>query len=184
MSYSINRFQLFLMVSFLGLAFLLPAFSAQELSEINMTRDILNKNFENIKFIIGYSSRMLENAEPFSKPNYARRYKFELSDENSRAILSILRKVGYEFKTLSGVTCHTEIKELPEAFKGIFASIDTLDTGVKRSLRAIKDHNSALYIASAQTINKEAKNMIQEIGTLEKILDQAIHDSDMKHEDL
>ncbi|MBF0408947.1 MAG: hypothetical protein HQM10_16480 [Candidatus Riflebacteria bacterium] len=168
----------------IGLFGAVPAFSAQELTEMRLTQDIMSKSLRESKSIIAHSGHMLEDARPFSSPRYAARFRFEPSDSKSRSILSVSRTMGYRLRMLSGVTCHTEIQGLPEIFKDIFENLEKIDNGSKRTLRAIRDRNSALYLASAKTINDEARKLINNLAGMETLLNGAIHITDANHEDL
>ncbi|MFZ2959243.1 MAG: hypothetical protein WA705_20345 [Candidatus Ozemobacteraceae bacterium] len=178
----ISRVIAIALLVFIGLS--TQAFAAPEIMETQLINDILQKNLNACKEIRGLSRSMGDVAEPFRSPRYAAKFRFAPSDERSRKVLSSTRAMQSRFKTLSGILCNSSIPQRVEKFKAVFATIDSLTTATKRSIRAIKDGNFALYLAATQTIEKDALDMVSHISDIETMINQNIDATDKKREEL
>lgn len=171
----------FLMFGFLSAGFVE---AAQEITELGLVRDIFQKNLDALKQIKGMTLRMKDHARPFTSPRYAAKYRFAPSDQRSRTILSMTRSMEYRFRTLSGIMSHAQLPGQGEKFKLVLSSIESMATATKRSLRAIKDGNGTLYLASAQTIENEAQTLAGLVSDLEGMINTSTRVWDSKKEDL
>ena len=179
------RFRLSLLVFLmLGLANSGVLLAAQEITETNLVQNIFEKNLDSLKQIKGMTAQMKEHARPFSSPRYAAKYRFAPSDQRSRTILSLARGMEYRFRTLIGIMSHAQLPGQNEKLKAVLASLESLATSAKRSLRAIKDGNATLYLASAQTIEAESQNLAGFISDLEGMLNTSARVWDSKKEGL
>jgi len=160
-------------------------FGVQEIKEVTLISKILRENADSCHKILKLAYFMREQAVPFSDPRYQSRFRFKPREDHAREILSITRTVRSKFKMLSGIIYHVPIKNREVLFTAVYTSLDNLTTAAKRALRAIKDGNSALYMVSAQTSDREAKNIYKLIGDLEDLINKSIEQSDRTlHEDL
>ncbi|MBF0499529.1 MAG: hypothetical protein HQM09_05325 [Candidatus Riflebacteria bacterium] len=169
---------LLLLVSFSGKVSAIP-----EIVETGLIHDILQKNLDACNEIRGLARAMEEVAHPFTNPRYAAKYRFAPNDERSRSVMSLSRAMGYRFKTLTGILCNANLPQRGEKFKAVFATVDTLTTLSKRSIRAIRDGNFALYLASTQTLEKEAEVMVKHIADIETMINLNIESTDKKREE-
>ncbi|HNW36578.1 MAG TPA: hypothetical protein PKM25_16695, partial [Candidatus Ozemobacteraceae bacterium] len=127
---------------------------------------------------------MAEEAHPFTHPRHQARYRFAPSDTKARSVLDASRGLSSRFHLLMGILCHVPMPTRDGIFKSGIASADSLSTYAKRSLRAIKDGNYALYLASAQGIEKETFAVEKALKDLEDAVNQSIRESDARQEDL
>ena len=161
----------------------LPASATMQPRERYLLSDNLDKTFRMIQRIHRLTSEMDEQARPFLRPNFARRYRFEPDQKAARTILSENRLILDRMRLLAGILYHAPIPELGGLVRRFYASTEAVTTYAKRSLRAIKDHNFALYLASAQGISKESRLQADLVRQLEIMLDDTIerNDDDMEN---
>ena len=128
----------------------------QEIKETRLISDYMDDNFKSIKKIYRYANEMKKQALPFNNKKHRDRYRFEPRDHYVRDILSVSRDLTNRFKVLKGILYHSSVHNRDIIFKETFETINTISVYSKRSIRAIKDNNYALYLASAEGIEKEA----------------------------
>lgn len=158
--------------------------AAQEIKETRIIAATLRENFDITKRLFRISSDMEREAQPFTRPRHRARFRFEPSERHSREVLSMSRKLLADFRLLRGVLRHANLPERESLFKSMLESTDSLSVFAKRSLRAIRGNNYALYMASAQAIKKEAASLSNLIYQAELAINQSIAHSDSLKEDL
>ena len=162
----------------------LPVAAVQEVKEINLISSIMKQNVDSCNRIIRASHRMHEQAEPFLQPKYQAKYRFKPSDHPTREILTQVRAMASRFKLLGGILYHSPVESRHKILKMSDASLETLTNASKRALRAIRDGNHALYIASAQTADREAKTLYRLITDMEDAINTSIESTDQNYENL
>ena len=166
------------------LLFAFPAFAVQEVKELHLVDQIMKQNVDACNQIMKTAYKMREQALPFTHPKYRAKHRFGPSDSYPRAILSLSRGLRSRFKLLSGILYHVPVRNRAELFKSAETSLDTLTNSSKRALRAIRDGNSALFLASAETADKEARQIYKLLGDFEDIINESIEKSDASLENL
>ena len=161
-----------------------PAFAVQEVKEVHLVDQIMKQNVDACTQILKAAYKMREQALPFTHPKYQAKYRFSPSDTLPRSILSLSRSMRSRFKLLSGILYHVPVRNRTELFKSVDTSLDTLTNSSKRALRAIRDGNSALFLASANTADKEARLIYKLLGDFEDIINDSIEKSDAASENL
>lgn len=163
---------------------IVPLFAVQELKEIALVSYILKQNTDACSKVLKDAHAMRAQAVPFLKPHYQERVRFHPNDEQTRHIMSLAREIRSRFKLLSGILYHIPIKNRDVMFKTTEASLDTLSNSSKRALRAIRDGNFQLYLASADTAAKEAHNLYNMTLSFEELINDSIEKSDLQREAL
>ncbi|HOY66963.1 MAG TPA: hypothetical protein PLP29_08740 [Candidatus Ozemobacteraceae bacterium] len=175
-------------VKLLSLAALLfqadPAPAIQEIKETMIVTKTMHESLEMCKTLLKTAHFMAEEAHPFTHPRHQARYRFAPSDKKARAVLNSSRGLASRFHLLMGVLCQIPMPTRDTIMKAGLTSADNLSSYAKRALRAIKDGNHALYLASAQGIEKEAFAVEQILKDLEDAVNESIRESDARKEDL
>ena len=156
----------------------------QEIRETKMLSRFLDENFTMIKKILRVSHEMKFQAEPFLKRRHRERYRFAPTDKYPRQILTYSRKMTARFKMINGMLYHAELPNRDLLFQQLNDSTDTLSTYGKRAIRSIKDNNYALYLASAQGVEKEVFHLNELLASLEEAINSTISESDNLKESL
>lgn len=162
-----------------------PAFADfQEIKETRLISCYMEDNFKSIKSIYRYANEMKKQALPFNSQKHRERYRFQPRDAYVRNILSISRELTNRFKVLKGILYHSSVHNRDIIFKETFETIDSISVYSKRSIRAIKDNNYALYLASAEGIEKEAVALNNLFDELEESINENIDAYDSAKESL
>jgi len=174
-----------LLVGIIG-AFLLPqpAQTAQEIKETQMLTKFLGENHEFMKKILRHSQEMQHQARPFTVKKHRERYRFEPGDKHPREIMVLARKMSSRFKLINGLVYHAGIPNRVELHDQFLETIDSMATFSKRAIRANQDYNYALYLASAQGIEKEVFMINELLHSLELAINANIIESDARKESL
>ncbi len=180
------RFRLPLLVLLAGilLASGFSAFAVQEIKERLLITAFLRENLTGLKQLFRTSHDMIQEAKPFGNRHHQNRYRFSPGEKNGRLILSTARAMSARFRLLQGTLCYAPMQGRDELFKIILESLDQIVTFGKRGLRAVKDGNYALYMASAQGIEKEAFSIDLRMKDLEVQINKSIAATDAMKEDL
>jgi len=161
-----------------------PAPAIQEIKETMIVSQTMNESLEMCKGLLKTAHYMAEEAHPFTHPRHQARYRFAPSDKKARSALDASRGIASRFHLLMGILCHVPMSTRDQIFKSGITSTASISTYAKRSLRAIKDGNHALYLASAQGIEKEAFAVEKVLMELEGAVNESIRESDARKEDL
>jgi hypothetical protein len=162
----------------------LPATALQEVRELQLVGSILKQNLASCNRILKAAHVMHEQAEPFLEPKFQAKFRFKPSDKPTREILTHVRSMASQFKLLSGILYHSKVESRHRIFKMTEASLETLANSSKRALRAIRDGNHALYLASAQTADREAKTLFRLMTDMEDAINASIEVTDESYENL
>lgn len=160
------------------------AYGLQEIKETNMLSGFLGDNFTYIKQILRYAQEMQHQARPFTVRRHRERFRFEPSDKYPREIMILSRKMIARFKMINGLIYHADIPNKNLLFQQTADTIDSIVVFSKRSIRAVKDNNYALYLASAQGIEKEVFAVNELLNTLERSINANIEETDALRESL
>lgn len=161
-----------------------PAHAFQEIKETLTISRYLDDNFSDIKAIYRHASEMKKQATPFNHKRHRDRYRFEPGDSHARKILSMTRELTGRFKLVNGILYHSDIENKNVIYKETLESVDSISTYAKRAVRANKDNNYALYLASAEGIEKETRKLNGLLDELEANINESIVRSDAEKEDL
>lgn len=161
-----------------------PAPAVQEIKETMIISKTMSESLTMCKSLLKASHYMSEEARPFTNPRHQARYRFAPPDKKARSVLDMSRGLSSRFHLLMGVLCQVPMQSRDTIVKSGLASADSLSRYAKRSIRAIKDGNHALYIASAQGIAKEAFIVEKILKDLEDAINESIRESDARKEDL
>ena len=161
-----------------------PALAYQEIKETNTISRFLDDNFVGIKSIYRHACEMKKQANPFNSKKHREKYRFEPGDSHPRTIMSQSRDLVSRYKLVNGILYHSDIPNRLELFNKSIDSINTITTYAKRAIRANKDNNYALYLASAQGIEKETVELNKLLDELECSINESIVRSDAKKDDL
>lgn len=173
-----------LMLGLFAIAQPQPAVAVQEIKETFMLSGFLGENFDLMKKILRHSHDMQHQARPFTEKKHRERYRFEPGDKHPRTIMILARKMSARFKLINGLLYHTEIPNRLLLHKQIIDTIESMVTFSKRSIRAVRDNNYALYLASAQGIEKEVFAINELLVTLEQSINANISETDALKESL
>lgn len=146
--------------------------------------DNLVNIYRSVKQIFHCTRQMNEDARPFLRPRYAARYRFEPSQERARRILSESRLIKNRIMIDSALLSQSTIPDVNQKLRAFLQGVDRMGTFAKRALRAIKDHNHVLYLASAQGAEGVARDMFTQIHDLELALMERFEANDDAMEDL
>ncbi len=160
----------------------LPA--AQEIKETMILSGYLGEIFGFNRQIYKYSHLMQDQARPFGNPRHRARFRFEPKDEHARSIMILSRKIAARFKLVNGMLYHSDLPNRMMTYRQSIDTAESMTTFSKRAIRAIKDGNYALYLASAQGIEKEVFAMNELLASLEGALNANIEESDGMKESL
>ncbi|EKD81487.1 MAG: hypothetical protein ACD_39C01785G0002 [uncultured bacterium] len=161
-----------------------PAQAVQEIKETFMLSGFLGDNYDYIKKILRHSQEMQHEARPFTVKRHRERYRFEPGDKHPREIMILARKMSARFKLINGVLYHTEIPNRLQLFNQMLETVESMVTFSKRAIRANKDYNYALYLASAQGIEKEIFMINELLNSLERSINANIVETDALKESL
>ena len=161
-----------------------PAHAYQEIKETLTISRYLDDNFEGIKSIYRYANEMKKQALPFNSKKHRDRYRFEPGDKFARLIMSKSREIASRFKLVNGILYHSDVPNRALIFKESLETLDSIAVYSKRAIRANKDNNYALYLASAQGIEKETAALNKLLDELEAGINESIVESDSRKESL
>lgn len=161
-----------------------PALAYQEIKETRTISRFLDDNFAGIKYIHQHASEMKKQAMPFNNKRHRAKYRFEPGDRHPRAIMSKSRELVSRFRIVNGILYHSDIPNRVTIFNQTIDSINSISTYAKRAIRANKDNNYALYLASAQGIEKEAFELNKLLDELEMGINDSIVEADARKESL
>ncbi|MBQ3644522.1 MAG: hypothetical protein II961_08000 [Candidatus Riflebacteria bacterium] len=161
-----------------------PAHAYQEIKETLTVSRFLDDNFEGIKMIYRYANEMKKHAMPFNSKKHRDRYRFEPGDGYARKIMSKSRELSSRFKLVNGILCHSNVPNRTLILKESLEALDSITVYSKRAIRANKDNNYALYLASAQGIEKETVALNKLLDELETGINECIEESDARKESL
>lgn len=161
-----------------------PVPAVQEIKETFMLSGFLGENFDYIKKILRHSQEMQHQARPFTDKRHRERYRFEPGDKHPREVMILARKMAARFKMINGLLYHTDIPNRLLLHKQVLETIESMATFSKRSIRAVRDNNYALYLASAQGIEKEVFAINELLNTLEQSINANINETDALKESL
>lgn len=156
----------------------------QVIKETILLSSTLKRNQNIAKKLHRISHKMCEQAAPFQKPRHRARFRFEPRDNFGREIMSSSRVLAGDFKLLLGVLGPVDMPERDHLFRRLLDLTDSLNIFGKRAIRAIRDHNYALYLASAQAVEKEVSELDQLLRHLEIAINRSIQITDKQMEDL
>ncbi|KAF1080978.1 MAG: hypothetical protein GQF41_2792 [Candidatus Rifleibacterium amylolyticum] len=161
-----------------------PVQAAQEIKETFMLSGFLGDNHEAIKKILRHSHEMQHQARPFTIKRHRERFRFEPGDRHPREIMVLSRKMISHFKLINGLLYHTEIPNREQLYNQLLETVESMVTFSKRAIRANKDYNYALYLASAQGIEKEVFMLNELMHSLELSINANIIETDALKENL
>lgn len=156
----------------------------QDIREDRILAGTLKANLDRIKTLYRYAGDMQREADPFLNPHHQARYRFSPSEHYGREMMNFSRKMHLDFTLLKGILSDAQVVDRDLILKALLDGADSLGVFGKRALRARRDGNFALYIASAQAAEKEIKDMDVSLLTLEKNINASIREADAKLEDL
>mgnify|MGYP003515247378 FL=1 len=79
---------------------------------------------------------------------------------------------------------HSNVPNKNLIYKETLEALDSISVYSKRAIRANKDNNYALYLASAQGIEKEVATLNKLLDELEAGINESIFESDSRKESL
>lgn len=169
---------------FIITSYLQPANAGQDIKETAIISKFLGENFAYIKRILRHSREMQEQARPFSKKRHLDRYRFEPGEEHPREIMILVRKISARFKMINGILYHAQVSNIQLLYKEILVCSESITTSSKRAIRANRDNNYALYLASAQGIEEDIYVMNDILNDFEQSINASIYESDLLKETL
>lgn len=178
MNKTANRLVLSVLLAGLFTASPSPAPAVQEIKETFMLSNFLGENFDYLKKILRHSQEMQHLSRPFTVKRHRERFRFEPGDAHPREIMILSRKISARFKMINGLLYHTDIPNRLLLHKQTLETVESMVTFSKRAIRANKDHNYALYLASAQGIEKEVFAVNELLNTLEQSINGNISETD------
>ncbi|MBU1107426.1 MAG: hypothetical protein KKB51_12205 [Candidatus Riflebacteria bacterium] len=155
-----------------------PVQAIQEIKETFMLSGFLGENYAYMKQVLRHSHEMQNQARPFTVKRHRERFRFEPGDSHARAIMILARKMSARFKMINGVLYHTEIPNRLQLHSQILETVESMVTFSKRAVRANHDYNYALYLASAQGIEKEVFMINELLNSLEHSINANIVETD------
>lgn len=157
---------------------------AQEIKELGLISKFLEENFNGIKRIHRLSHEMKGQARPFTVKRHRERYRFEPGDRIPREIMSLSRKIAANYKMIQGILHQADVANKGQIFRDMLEGSENIATFCKRAIRANKDYNYALYLASAQGVEKEIIIANDLLNDLELAINRCVSESDAKKENL
>ena len=103
---------------------------------------------------------------------------FEPGDSYARTVMTKSRELASRFKLVNGIIYHSDVPNKNLIYKETIEALDSIAVYAKRAIRANKDNNYALYLASAQGIEKEATALNKLLDELEAGINECILESD------
>lgn len=161
-----------------------PAGAVQEIKETTMLSQFLGENFDYIKRILKHTHEMQHEARPFTVKRHRERFRFEPGDKHPRDIMVLARKISARFKMINGLLYHADLPNKQLLYKQTLETVESMVTFSKRAIRANKDYNYALYLASAQGIEKEVFAINELLNSLEQSVNANITETDALKEAL
>lgn len=161
-----------------------PSYAILEVKELKLISDFMDENFSNLKTIYRLSKEMKEQARPFGRKHHRDRYRFEPGDDKPREIMTLSRKIHSRYKLISGIIGQSNVKNKTNILNELNDVNANITVFCKRAIRANKDNNYALYIASAQGIEKEVITGNKLLNDLEIVINDSIADADLAKESL
>ena len=177
-------FKLFIALALIVSVLPSAAQAAQEIKETMILSGYLGDIFTFNRQIFKYSNMMQEQAKPFGNPKHRARFRFDPKDDHARTIMILSRKIASRFKLVNGLLYHSELPNRLMSYRQSIETCESMVTFAKRSIRAIKDGNYALYLASAQGIEKEVFALNELIASLEGAINASIEEADESKESL
>ena len=160
------------------------AASYQEVKETLLITRYLDDNYDGIKFIYRYANEMKKQALPFNNKKHRDRYRFQPNDSLARQIMTKSREISSRFKIVNGILYHSSVANKNTIYKECVDSLNSVAVYSKRAIRAVKDNNYALYLASAEGIEKEAMTLNYLLDELEESINDCILQEDSRKESL
>jgi hypothetical protein len=174
-----------LILSFFITGFLsLKAQATQEIKETLILSGYLGDIFDFNKRILKYSHNMQDVAKPFGNPRHRARYRFEPKTDNARQVMILSRKISARFKIINGMLYHSGLPNRVLTTRQALETTEDMVVYSKRALRAIKDNNYALYLASAQGIEAAVFEVNKLLAGIERAINAQIEESDSLKESL
>lgn len=174
-----------ILIGFISIGFCSSkASAAQEIKETLILSGYLADIYTFNKQIFKYAYNMQQDARPFRHPRHRARYRFEPSADEAKAIMVLARKISARFKLVSGLLYHADFPDRVLTFRQTQESADSMVVYSKRALRAIKDNNYALYLASSQGIEEETRRMNELLASIEGTINATIEETDSMQESL
>ncbi|MGM0599569.1 MAG: hypothetical protein ACQETH_07085 [Candidatus Rifleibacteriota bacterium] len=162
----------------------MPASAYQGVKETMILSGYLGDAYSFNKKILKHSYEMQEQADPFTNRRHRARYRFEPSDTHARSIMVLGRKIISRLKLIRGTLYHSEVPNKTLVFRQLMDTADSMITFSKRAIRAIYDNNYALYLASAQGIEKEVFAFNELLASLESAINSSISEENAMHDTL
>ena len=161
-----------------------PAHAYQEIKETRTISRFLDDNYSGIKFIHRHANEMKKQASPFNNKRHREKYRFEPGDKHARAIMSKSRELASRFKIVNGILYHSDLPNRIGIYNNAIEKINSISTYAKRAIRANKDNNYALYLTSAQGIEKISFELNELLDQLEVEINESIVEADARKEAL
>jgi len=98
--------------------------------------------------------------------------------------MDISRKMHLDMSLMRGLLSDAQVTNRDAILKSLLDGCDSINVFGKRALRARRDGNFALYIASAQGAQKGIKELDNSLAALEIGVNASIRDADARQEDL
>lgn len=162
-----------------------PANASQEIKETLTISRFLDDHYRDIRAIKRHANEMKKQASPFDKSEKHRsKFRFEPGDGHARTIMTLTREMASRLKLVNGILYHSDVANKDMIYKESLETVDSIATYAKRAVRANKDNNYALYLASAQGIEKDLVNLNRLLDELETGINDSIAESDARKEAL
>ena len=178
------KYACFVLMMFLFLIGVKPASAILEVKELSLISNFMDENFTNFKKIYRLSKEMKEQARPFGRKHHRDRYRFEPGDNIPREIMTLSRNINARFKLISGIIGQSSVRNKHAILNDLTDVNTNITVFCKRAIRANKDNNYALYLASAQGIEKEVVTGNSLLNDLEIVINDCIAEADLAKESL
>ena len=159
-------------------------YAVQAIKETVLITSSLRQNTNIIKRLYRISHNMRQKARPFGNPRHRVRFRFDPGTREGREVLTLSRDIRGQLALLKGILCHAPVPKKNEIIMNMYKRSESLGVFAKRSLRAVRDGNYALYLASAQAIEKETRLLDETMYRLENMINASIKSTDHAMEDL
>lgn len=156
----------------------------QEIKETLTISRFLNDNYTGLKYIYRLANEMKKQAIPFNSRKHREKFRFEPGDSHARNIMTKTRELASRYKLVNGILYHSSVSNKNLIYRESLEAIDSIATYAKRAIRANKDNNYALYLASARGIEKEVAELNKLLDELESGINESIAESDARKESL